>query len=235
MTGDEFIYFIDNNEKRDESNYEEVRSRMAKRLESIFGCKVLVRHYTECSLEEVERSKPLAVVLGGSGTPWEEFIAKDWSREFEIVKKATVPILGFCGGHQIIGMAYHEPRRELGCSPIRPLRKGETDRNKGTHMEGYFVEKGYTPVKILKRDPIFKGLGDTVIVDEGHYCEIKRIPPEFELLASTKECRVQAIRHKARCVYGVQFHPNVYDEEHPDGKRIIENFLMIARSRTGRA
>ena len=227
---EDLIYFIENNERKSDLSDEEAYEEMRKRLESIFNCRVIVRHYSRCSIDEVERLKPLAIVLGGSGTPWEKFITRNWSREFEIIKKAEVPILGICGSHQIIGMAYHEPNRKLGCSPIRRLREDEEDRNRGTHMEGYFVEKGYLPVKILKRDdPLFEGLNETIIVDEGHYCEIKRLPAEFELLASTDECRIQAMRHKSRPLYGVQFHPQIFDDEHPDGRRIIENFLKIAR------
>ena len=106
-----------------------------------------MRHYSRCSLEEVERLKPLAIVLGGSGTLWEKFITRDWSREFEIIKKAKVPILGICGGHQIIGMGYHKPNGKIGCSPIRRLGEDEEDRNKGMHMEGYFVEENICQLK----------------------------------------------------------------------------------------
>ncbi|RLG94482.1 hypothetical protein DRO37_05455 [Candidatus Bathyarchaeota archaeon] len=68
----------------------------------------------------------------------------------------------------------------------------------------------YLPVKVLKRDdPLFEGLNGTIIVDEGHYCEIKWLPAEFELLASTDECIIQAMRHKSRPLYGVQFPPNI--------------------------
>ena len=53
------------------------------------------------------------------------------------------------------------------------------------------MEKGYLPVKVLKRDdPLFEGLNETIVVDEGHYCEIKRLPAEFELL-----CLIACILH----------------------------------------
>jgi len=116
----------------------------------------------------------------------------------------------------------------LGCSPMRRLRRGEKDPNVGTHIEGYYMEKGYLQVRIVKWDPLFDGLGDVLLVDEGHYCEIKRLPTEFELLASGDECKIQAMKHSTRLVYGVQFHPNVYDDGHPDGKRILDNFIRIS-------
>jgi len=44
------------------------------------------------------------------------------------------------------------------------------------------------------------------------------LPPGFTLLASNDVCRIQAIKHESRLVYGVQFHPEAYTEEHEDGK-----------------
>lgn len=35
--------------------------------------------------------------------------------------------------------------------------------------------------------------------------EVKSVPSQFELLASTKGCRVAVMKHKT--IYGVQFHP----------------------------
>jgi len=221
------VYYIDNGEvdpcKEAKKHYDELH----KSLEPVYG-PCIVRHYSKCSLEDVQRLQPLAVILSGSGTPWERFIRNNWGPEFSVIRHASIPILGICAGHQIIGMAY-SARRESGCSPMRRLRPGEEDRCVGTHLEEYFVEKGCLPVRILKRDPIFSGIGDVAYVDENHYCEIKELPPEFDLLASTEECRIQAIRHRKRPLYGVQFHPQIYSLEHPDGKKILHNFLEIAR------
>lgn len=171
----------------------------------------------------------MAVVLSGSGTPWEQFVNNDWVREFKIIREAQVPVLGICGGHQVIGMAYWHPRRELVCSPIHRLKPGEEDRNVGTHLEGYFVEKGFLPVRIVKRDPLFNGLGDVIYVDEHHYCEVKELPSGFDLLASTEECRIQAMKHRMRPLYGFSFTRKSLTGSIPDGKRILENFFEIAQ------
>ncbi|MCX8182986.1 MAG: hypothetical protein N3F08_00995, partial [Crenarchaeota archaeon] len=154
-----------------EKRYEDMR----REVRSVYQDPCVVRHYSRCSLEEIRELKPLAVVLSGSGAPWEQFVKNDWTREFEIIMDAFVPILVICGGHQVIGMAYWHPYRELGCSPIRRLKPGEEDRNVGTHLEGYFVEKGFLPVRIVKRDPLFIGLGEVICVDEHHYCEVKML------------------------------------------------------------
>lgn len=36
------------------------------------------------------------------------------------------------------------------------------------------------------------------------------------------------MRHGARPLYGVQFHPERYSEAHPDGMRILANFFRLA-------
>jgi GMP synthase (glutamine-hydrolysing) len=61
-----------------------------------------------------------------------------------------------------------------------------------------------------------------------HAWHIAKLPPEFDVLAATDECPIQAIKHKTRVLYGTQFHPEQYDDEHTDGKTILRNFFTIA-------
>jgi len=49
------------------------------------------------------------------------------------------------------------------------------------------------------------------------------LPPEFIPLAKTPNCPIAAVRHRARPVYGVQFHPEVTHT--PFGGQILRNFL----------
>ena len=90
-------------------------------------------------------------------------------------------------------------------------------------------EWGIKKIRILKPDPLFKGFKDEIAVPEYHYWEIKELPKEFEILASTDECRIQTIRNRWHLIYGTQFHPEAYDEIYPDGKIILKNFFKIAR------
>ena len=47
-------------------------------------------------------------------------------------------------------------------------------------------------------------------------------------LAASEACAIQAMRHSARPLYGVQFHPERYSAAHPDGRTIVANFLRLA-------
>ena len=67
----------------------------------------------------------------------------------------------------------------------------------------------------------------TVTMRCSHYCEVKKLPKGFELLASSDHCRIEAMRHKHKPLYGTQFHPEAYDEPFLHGKRLLENFAAI--------
>ena len=54
------------------------------------------------------------------------------------------------------------------------------------------------------------------------------LPPEFRLLASNDCCRLQAMGHLRRPLYGVQFHPELYTDYYPDGRQILRNFFAMA-------
>jgi len=62
-----------------------------------------------------------------------------------------------------------------------------------------------------------------------HYCEVKKLPPGFELLASSGHCRIAAMRHRDRPLYGTQFHPEGYDRPFFHGRTVLENFARIVR------
>jgi GMP synthase (glutamine-hydrolysing) len=56
---------------------------------------------------------------------------------------------------------------------------------------------------------------------------VEQLPLGFRRTASNETCSIQAIEHSDRPVFGVQFHPELFDGEHPDGQKILDNFLAI--------
>lgn len=81
---------------------------------------------------------------------------------------------------------------------------------------------------IVGHDPLFAGLGESVMVEQRHFWELKTVPAGFRRLATSEACPIQAIRHTSRPLYGVQFHPERYTELHPDGRTILANFFRLA-------
>jgi GMP synthase (glutamine-hydrolysing) len=159
-------------------------------------------------LEKVESIGPDMVILTGSNY----MLSKSdtqlvFQYEIDLVRKSNIPLLGICFGHQLIGAAYGSKVVDLG-NTIRQFKE----------------------VKLLKKDPLFHGLPDSIRVSESHRQALSEVPDGFRHLAESATSRVEAIGHETRPVYGVQFHPERSDDEHPHGRMIIQNFLRIANS-----
>jgi GMP synthase (glutamine-hydrolysing) len=72
---------------------------------------------------------------------------------------------------------------------------------------------------------LFKNLHSTVTVWHSHFDEVKELPKGFHRTASNQSCPIQAMQHDERPLFGVQFHPELFDPGHPEGRKIMENFL----------
>ena len=187
-------------------------------LETIAGDACVVLHCSHANLRTVEQINPWAICHSGSGKS-----ASSKGAYGNMIVKTDVPQIGFCAGHQIIATLFHGK-----IAPIRKLAPYEPDP-KPAYSPGLFKETGLCTIRVLKADPLFKGLGRKLRVIENHSWEVKRLPPDLVLLASSSACRVQAFRHRTRPIYGTQFHPEVDDTVAHDGKAILANFFRIAR------
>jgi len=56
---------------------------------------------------------------------------------------------------------------------------------------------------------------------------VSRVPDDFDVLARSDVCDVEAMRHVERPLFGVQWHPEVSHTEH--GLRLFRNFLDTCR------
>jgi GMP synthase (glutamine-hydrolysing) len=66
-----------------------------------------------------------------------------------------------------------------------------------------------------------------ITVWHNHCDEVKELPDGFRATASNATCQIQAMQQKGRRLYGVQFHPELFDAEHPEGQQVVENFLKL--------
>jgi hypothetical protein len=216
-----------------QANYETSTGdfRLKRRLEELSGEPCLVIHASQASPALMADLSPRALLLSGCGTWFREFDVQEfWGLEDVLRTSVDLPTLAFCGSHQLLGFIFNHGLRNLSRiedEPMRPLRPGEPDLTSGEHA-GLFEEYGYYPIQKVADDPLFADLPDPFVVHEWHYCEVKTLPPEFVLLASNENCRVQAMRHRARPLYGTQFHPESYGPAYPHGRVILRNFFRIA-------
>jgi len=119
------------------------------------------------------------------------------------LEKADFPVLGICAGHQFMAQFFG----------------GKAEPSK-------VPEFGKVELTILKtNNMIFQGVPKKSIVWESHNDEVTKIPDNFELLAESENCKIQAMKHKNKPFYGLQFHPEV---EHTEfGEVIFKNFVEI--------
>ena len=123
-------------------------------------------------------------------------------RNGEYLDEFGGPILGICAGHQY--MAKH-----FG----------------GDATPSAVPEFGKAVLTVHEPDVLFSGLPDSFQVWESHNDEVSALPDRFVALASSTNCRVQAMRHRDRPLFGLQFHPEVEHTEH--GAEIFRRFLDV--------
>ena len=211
MTTDSLIYLIDNTLDGQGASPRELRAVLGRMRE---GVEILTEPFHAVSLKRVKSLRPSHIILSGQSHPWDRYPAESLAGLFEVIKQAPQPMLGVCGGHQQMALAFGAP-----VDLMERLEPGEG-------YEGAKRERGYFPVEI-NRLGIFKDLPQEITVWHSHCDEVKALPKGFRRTASNATCAIQAMEHKERAVFGVQFHPELFNEEHPAGQKILENFLEM--------
>jgi GMP synthase (glutamine-hydrolysing) len=193
-----------------------------------------------------EEFKPDAVVLSGTLRDFDYYRPDILDNFTSFIKKTRIPVLGICGGHQLIGLSFG--------ARVLTLDQQEQEERRTDRV----VEYQYRFVRIVEPDdPIFRGIdnpesrrwhdytrdGRVLRVWQNHGLQLDRVPEGFTLLATSYLCRNQMM---AKCsddqmIYSVQFHleksfedwhKNPTRWEHPnesrDGRILFENFLRLA-------
>lgn len=148
-----------------------------------------------------------AIIMSGSEALYSKSEDKGkFSKAIEATREVQVPLLGICGGHQLIGMAYGEQ--------VVAMDKSI---------------KGYRDVEVLIGDPLFEDLPRMISVTESHQEMVERVPKGFTLLARSEDTPIEAFRGSNRILYGIQFHPERNDGEHPAGATVLRNFGQMVK------
>lgn len=196
---------------------------MKHTLEDLAGDVCVPMRYDQLTRERVAALKPWGICHSGGSAVFSEYDILQHPLYRWLVTAYDAPQIGFCGGHQLIAHLFGGTLTRMG-----KVRPGEADHNPGYHA-GFFKEWGVYPISVVRSDPLFRGLGKTIRVQEYHMDEVKKLGPQLVLLASSARCRVQAFRHRTKPIYGTQFHPEMSPEVFPDGRKVLENFFRIAR------
>lgn len=112
----------------------------------------------------------------------------------------NVPVLGICYGLQILA---HN---------IIPGCVEQADHR----------EFGRSELIVDDNSDLFKNIPQESVVWMSHGDHIKKLPPQYDIIAHTDNARVAAVRHNEQQIFGVQFHPEVVHTVY--GQQILKNF-----------
>ncbi|MEK6872999.1 MAG: hypothetical protein AAB958_00150 [Patescibacteria group bacterium] len=141
----------------------------------------LIKHYKNIKKEDLQKSDK--IIICGTSLMDNEFIK--YTNKFNWIKNFNKPVLGICGGMEIIGLAF--------CGKLK--RKTEI---------GFYEEKF---------NKQFLGLKNIQKVYHLHnyYINFNNIN-EFGIFCSSGKIS-QAVKHNQKQIYGVLFHPEVRQKE----------------------
>lgn len=147
------------------------------------------------------------VVLSGSPDMMsEKRVQAKYQAEVDAIVESRVPILGVCFGHQMMAHAF-------GAEVVKD----------GQHI------LAMVKTDVVVEDPIFGGLAKSMMLLESRHEVVKSLPRGFSLLASSATSKIATMKHPTRLLYGVQFHPERYTKENPDGNTVVGNFVRLLR------
>jgi anthranilate synthase component II len=166
------------------------------------GCQVQVFRNDAISVEEIRNIYPSHLVISpGPGEPSDAGISKQIILELGL----QIPTLGVCLGHQCIGQAF-------GGKVERAARLMHGKTSQIYHLGSELFNDIPSPFEATRYHSL-------IVVEP--------LPPVLEILATTQEGEVMALRHRYLPIYGVQFHPeSILTSE---GKKILNNFIAIAK------
>ncbi|MFH0733446.1 MAG: glutamine-hydrolyzing GMP synthase [bacterium] len=154
-------------------------------------------HPNNFSIEKIKELNPVGIIL--SGGPMSVYDDASLSVNKEIFEMG-IPVLGVCYGIQLITSLFG-----------------------GTVEPAAQREYGKTNFNVTTANELFNNISSTISVWMSHGDIITSVPNQIEIIGSTTDSPIAAIKVKNKKIYGLQFHPEVAHTE--QGEVIIKNFV----------
>jgi len=180
-----------------------------KILENYGPCKVV--YYLEINQEyQIDKVIDSVIISGSEYRITEHSDRVKFKDILDFIKICNLPIFGICFGHQLLCSAFGAKTGKLQEPVINRFEN----------------------IRVLQTDNLFASIkeGGSITLSEYHNDYVLKEGLDnagFVLLADSVSCEVEAVEHKSKPFYGVQFHPeriNIKGELHLEGHRVIENF-----------
>ena len=169
---------------------------IARRIRECNVYSVILRYDTPAG--KIAALAPKGIILSGGPS---SVYAKDAPLPDAKIFELGVPVLGICFGVQLLAQFLN-----------------------GRVEKGLKREYGKGTLRVTDRGcPLFGNLPQALQVWNSHGDKLTRLPRGFKAVAVTENSPYAAIEHRAKRLFGLQFHPEVVHT--PRGKEIISNFV----------
>ena len=194
------------------------RARISYMLQDVTGQRCLLQRYADVNADIVDELNIAGVFISGNGADPSVYDQAELEGVRAIIRSGRTPVFGFCGGMQLMGETLGAPLDRIG--RLDPV---EVDDHPN-YQPGWRKELGYLPVEPIGHHPLLDGVGSRPVFRHAHTQELKALPEGFMNLARTEVTELQYIAHESLPLAGTQFHPEYFTDEHPAGRRLIENY-----------
>jgi para-aminobenzoate synthetase len=189
-------------------NYDSFTYNLFQLLAEANGEEPVVVRNDRAAWEELSRWEVDNIVISpGPGRPDN---ATDFGVCADAIRKADVPLLGVCLGHQGLGWI-------TGAEVVHAPE----------------VMHGRLSAILHEDTPLFAGIPREFQAVRYHsLCVAQPLPDELEPIAWTSDGVLMAVAHRRRPLWGVQFHPESISTDY--GRRLLANFRDLTAEATGR-
>ena len=136
------------------------------------------------------------IIISGAPILLSETDPKPYLKALSFLKIYKKPVLGICFGHQLLGLLH------------------------GAQVSLCKEDRNWQAIRIEQSSTLFNYIRKPYRMMQDHTEEISR-PKEFKLLATSNFCKNEAMQHKIKPLFGVQFHPEVSER---GGLQLLKNF-----------
>ena len=150
------------------------------------NAKFFVKNYKEVNNKDLDNAEK--VIICGTSLKDNDFSLSENLKFFEWIRNFDKPILGICGGMQVIGRIFNALiRKEIEIGFFREkFEKSFLGIESGKEIEVYHLHN--------------------------YYADFFRIR-DFDCVCVAENKVTQAVKHKIKDIYGVLFHPEVRNKE----------------------
>jgi len=142
--------------------------------------------------------------------------------------RAGKPVLGICGGHQIINVALGGSLFQDIALQCRTKIAHNSPTGKPMAMHGVDVEPDSMLMRALFPKPVKKM--KRITVNSSHHQAIKEIGKGLRVTAAARDGLIEAIEGKDGFLIGVQWHPERLYREKREQFRLLEQLVKAAKA-----